>query len=109
MRERRRVFSFWQPKRPLSALTAPELATQATYLLGQCVNYASKEEQETYDLSRRLEKGSELLFLLQEWYNNLTAEHSPLPMASTTTVLCGFGFIRPVTRLRCRSIVGQGS
>ncbi|OKO99675.1 hypothetical protein PENSUB_8328 [Penicillium subrubescens] len=86
MRERRRVFSFWQPKRPLSVLTAPELATRATYLLGQCVNYASKEEQETSDLSRRLERGSELLFLLQEWYDHLPEEYSPLPMASGTTV-----------------------
>jgi hypothetical protein len=86
MRERRRVFSFWQPKRPLSVLTAPELATRATYLLGQCVNYASKEEQETSDLSQRLERGSELLFSLQEWYDHLPPEYSPLPMAPSTTV-----------------------
>lgn len=86
MREWRRVFSFWKPKRPLSVLTSPEMATRATYLLGQCVNYASKEEQETYDFSRRLERGSELLFLLQEWYDNLPAEYSPLRIASATTV-----------------------
>lgn len=86
MRERRRVFSFWQPKRPLSVLTAPELATRATYLLGQCVNYASKEEQETSDLSQRLERGSELLFSLHEWYDHLPPEYSPLPMAPSTTV-----------------------
>lgn len=86
MRERRRVFSFWQPKRPVSLLTAPELATRATYLLGQCVNYASKEEQETSDLSRRLERGSELLFLLQEWYDHLPSQYNPLPMISDTTV-----------------------
>jgi hypothetical protein len=86
MRERRRVFSFWQPKRPLSVLTAPELATRATYLLGQCVNYASKEERETSDLSRCLERGSELLFLLQEWCDHLPAEYSPLPMATDMAV-----------------------
>lgn len=86
MRERRHVFSCQQPKRTLSPLTAAELATRATYLLSQCVNYASKEEQETSDLSRRLERGSELLFLLQEWYYHLLSEYNPLPMASETAV-----------------------
>ncbi|KAJ5111604.1 Zn(II)2Cys6 transcription factor [Penicillium argentinense] len=82
MRERRRVFSFWQPKKPLAALTAPELATRATYLLAQCVNYISKEEQETSTLERRLERGSELLFLLQEWYDHLLPEFNALPLSS---------------------------
>jgi hypothetical protein len=79
MRERRRVFSFWQPKKPLPMLSAPELATRATWLLGQCVNYASKEEQDTMELSRRLERGSELLYLLQQWHDYLPPEYSPLP------------------------------
>lgn len=82
MRERRRVFSFWQPKKPLSTLSATELATRATYLLAQCVNYASKEEQEASDISRRLERGSELLFMLQEWSSHLPPEYSPLPTIS---------------------------
>lgn len=86
MRERRRIFSFWQPKRPLSLLTGPELVTRATYLLGQCVNYASKEEQETPDMTRRLERDSELLFLLQDWYDYLPLEYSPLPSTSDTAV-----------------------
>lgn len=84
MRERRRVFSFWQPKKPLGALTATELATRATYLLAQCVNYSSREEQETSDLARRLARGSELLFLLHEWYDHLPPEYSPLPLSSDT-------------------------
>jgi len=82
MRERRRVFSFWQPKKPLAALTAPELATRATYLLAQCVNYTSREEQDASDLSRRLERGSELLFLLQEWHDHLPPEYNALPLPS---------------------------
>lgn len=82
MRERRRVFSFWQPKKPLYLLTASELATRATYLLAQCVNYTSREEQETSDLSRRLERGSELLFLLQEWFDHLPPEYNSLPLSS---------------------------
>ncbi|OQE15266.1 hypothetical protein PENSTE_c029G03707 [Penicillium steckii] len=82
MRERRRVFSFWQPKKPLAALTAPELATRATYLLAQCVNYISREEQDTSDLARRLERGSELLFLLQEWHDHLPPEYNALPLPS---------------------------
>ncbi|KAJ5749375.1 uncharacterized protein N7511_011071 [Penicillium nucicola] len=84
MRERRRVFSFWQPKKPLPLLSAPELATRVTWLLGQCVNYASKEEQDSMELSRRLERGSELLYLLQQWHDYLPPEYSPLPRLSET-------------------------
>ncbi|KAJ5818079.1 hypothetical protein N7474_003670 [Penicillium riverlandense] len=84
MRERRRVFSFWQPKKPASALTAAELATRATYLLAQCVNYASKEEIETSNMAQRLERGSELLYMLQEWHDALPQDFSPLPIISHT-------------------------
>lgn len=84
MRERRRVFSFWQPKKPLSVLTASELATRATFLLAQCVNYASEEEQDSSDLSRRLGRGRELLYLLQEWHDHLPPEYNPLPIVSHT-------------------------
>ncbi|OQD89828.1 hypothetical protein PENANT_c002G07598 [Penicillium antarcticum] len=86
LRERRRVFSFWQPKKPLSILSAPELATRATWLFAQCVNYASKEEQDTMELSRRLERGSELLYLLQQWYEHLPPEYGPLPGLSETQI-----------------------
>ncbi|KAJ5094640.1 hypothetical protein N7456_010501 [Penicillium angulare] len=86
MRERRRVFSFWSPKRPVSTLSGPELATRATYLLAQCVNYASKEEQEASDLERRLDRGSELLFMLQEWHDHLPPEYNPLPVMSSSGI-----------------------
>jgi hypothetical protein len=86
MRERRRVFSFWQPKRPLSILMAPELAMRATWLLGQCVNYASMEEQGTTDLCRRLERGRELLCMLQQWHEQLPSEYNFLPTVSETQI-----------------------
>lgn len=79
MRERRRVFTFWQPKKPLSMLTAPELTLRIIYLLAQCVNYASREESETTDLQQRLERGNILLFMLQEWHDHLPREFNPLP------------------------------
>lgn len=79
MRERRRVFSFYQPKQHLSTLTAYELTCRAHYLLSQCVNYASREESETADIQQRLERGNELLFMLQEWQDYLPPEFSPLP------------------------------
>lgn len=84
MRERRRVFSFWNPKKPTSELSAPELATRATYLLAQCVNYASQEEQRASDLERRLDRGSELLFMLQDWHDHLPPEYNPLPVISSS-------------------------
>ncbi|KAJ5735013.1 fungal-specific transcription factor domain-containing protein [Penicillium malachiteum] len=86
MRERRRVFSFWNPKKLVSELSASELATRATYLLAQCVNYASKEEQGASDLERRLDRGSELLFMLQEWHAHLPLEYNPLPVVSSTEI-----------------------
>lgn len=86
MREQRRVFSFWQPKKPVSTLNPTELATRATYLLAQCVNYASKEEKDASDLSRRLERGSELLYMLQDWSDHLPPEYNPLPIISDTQI-----------------------
>ncbi|KAE8408134.1 fungal-specific transcription factor domain-containing protein [Aspergillus pseudonomiae] len=86
MRERRRVFSFWRPKKHVSVLTIPELTTRATYLLAQCVNYASREESESTDLEQRLERGSELLYMLQEWQDCLPREFTPLPVPSSTDV-----------------------
>lgn len=79
MRERRRVFTIWQPKKHISTLTAPGLADRVIYLLAQCVNYASREESETTDPHLRLERGNRLLYLLQEWLDYLPQEYNPLP------------------------------
>ncbi|KAE8131633.1 hypothetical protein BDV38DRAFT_290004 [Aspergillus pseudotamarii] len=82
MRERRRVFSLWNPKMPVSTLTAPELATRVIYLLSQCINYASKEEEKASNIEHRLDWGNKLLFLLQEWHETLPPAYSPLPSVS---------------------------
>ncbi|KAB8208246.1 fungal-specific transcription factor domain-containing protein [Aspergillus parasiticus] len=86
MRERRRVFSFWRPQKHVSVLTIPELTTRAIYLLAQCVNYASREESESTDLEQRLERGNELLYMLQEWQDCLPREFTPLPVPSSSDV-----------------------
>ncbi|KAE8161487.1 fungal-specific transcription factor domain-containing protein [Aspergillus tamarii] len=86
MRERRRVFSFWRPKKHVSVLTIPELTTRAIYLLAQCVNYSSREESESTDLEQRLERGNELLYMLQEWQDCLPREFTPLPVPSSPDV-----------------------
>lgn len=85
MRERRRVYSTWSPKKPISTLTAPEIVTHASYLLSQCVNYASDEEKQE-DSVRRAARGTELLHLLQEWRETLLPEYSPLPCVSNDQV-----------------------
>ncbi|KAJ5351031.1 hypothetical protein N7452_000005 [Penicillium brevicompactum] len=90
MREHRRIFSFWQPKKQLSDLTGPELAMRATWLLGQCVNYASREERDTMDMPRRLERGSELLYMLQQWHEHLPHEFNALP------TVAGAGVFAPI-------------
>lgn len=86
MRERRRVFSFFQPRRHISMLTAAELTCRAHYLLSQCINYASREESESTDIQQRLERGNELLFMLQEWQDYLPREFSPLPVNQTSDI-----------------------
>ncbi|XHF98554.1 hypothetical protein AWENTII_002103 [Aspergillus wentii] len=82
MQERRRVLNVWNPTKPVSTLKPPELARRAIYLLSQCVNYASKEEEQS-DLTSRLDKGGELLFLLQQWHDNLPPEYRPLTCCSS--------------------------
>ncbi|PYI18943.1 Zn(II)2Cys6 transcription factor [Aspergillus violaceofuscus CBS 115571] len=86
MRQRRRLFSFWKPERPISSRTAPELACFASYLLAQCINYASQEETMSKDIQSRLERGNELLCMLQEWQDHLPAEFNPLPTVQYTDV-----------------------
>ncbi|KAL5354964.1 Zn(II)2Cys6 transcription factor [Aspergillus floccosus] len=86
MRERRRVFTFWRPKRHMSSLSPAELACFAHYLLSQCVNYASKEECESKDLQQRLDRGNELLYMLQEWQNCLPPEFTPLPITQKSDI-----------------------
>ncbi|KAE8411018.1 hypothetical protein BDV36DRAFT_289083 [Aspergillus pseudocaelatus] len=72
MRERRRVFSLWSPKKPLSTLT--------------CINYASIEEEKASNLAHRLDWADKLLFLLQEWREILPPEYSPLPSVSNIEI-----------------------
>ncbi|PYH65899.1 Zn(II)2Cys6 transcription factor [Aspergillus vadensis CBS 113365] len=86
MRERRRIFSFWKPKRHISSLSPPELASFVSYILGQCVNYASREESASKDIQSRLERGNELLYMLQEWQDYLPPEFNPLPCEQDATV-----------------------
>ncbi|OGM46830.1 hypothetical protein ABOM_004990 [Aspergillus bombycis] len=86
IRRRRRVFSFWKPRKPVSTLMMSELATRALYLLSQCINYASKEEEEASGLERRVDRGNELLSLLQEWREVLPPEYSPLPSVSSSEI-----------------------
>lgn len=83
MRERRRVFSFFQPRKPYSMLDTAGFTCRAYYLLSQCVNYASREESKTTDIQQRLERGNELLFMLQEWQDYLPREFRPLPQKQT--------------------------
>lgn len=76
--ERRRVFSFWQPTQPLDVLSPLELASRAIFLLAQCVNYASREEIETRRVGR-VDRGNELLGMLDDWRRHLSPEFSALP------------------------------
>ncbi|KAI9926023.1 hypothetical protein ASPWEDRAFT_107812 [Aspergillus wentii DTO 134E9] len=86
MRERRRVFTFWRPKKTISMLTTAEMANRVFWVLAQCINYASREESQSSDIQSRLERGNELLHMLQEWYDHLPREFNPLPIAEMSGI-----------------------
>lgn len=77
--ERRRVFTFWHPKRPITTLNSADFACRAIYLLGQCINYASNEEREGNPIEQRAQRGNELCQMLDAWARNLPPEFSALP------------------------------
>ncbi|KAF3906885.1 hypothetical protein ABW21_db0208926 [Orbilia brochopaga] len=80
-REHRRALSFWKPLRPHEALNQQELASRSVYLLAQAVNYCSDEEMEAgkHNLQRRVERGEQLLEMLEDWSRNLGEEFTLLP------------------------------
>ncbi|KAK6359153.1 hypothetical protein TWF696_000321 [Orbilia brochopaga] len=80
-REHRRALSFWKPLRPHEALNQQELASRSVYLLAQAVNYCSDEEIEAgkHNLQGRVERGEQLLEMLEDWSRNLGEEFTLLP------------------------------
>ncbi|KAK2757235.1 hypothetical protein FQN54_004749 [Arachnomyces sp. PD_36] len=89
-RERRRVFSFWRAKKPLSTLNSYEMVNRAVFLLSQAVNYCSKEESDVEDIRNRIARGNELMRFLHEWRQYLPPEFEPLPAT------CGEGIYPPI-------------
>lgn len=79
LRERRRTLTIWRPKKPLSSLSANELATRVVYLLAKAICYASREAVESQDLGKRLEEGNNLLQTLEDWFAALPRSYDPIP------------------------------
>ncbi|RVD83671.1 uncharacterized protein DFL_005450 [Arthrobotrys flagrans] len=80
-RERRRPLSFWKPLRSHEVLNQDELASRSVYLLAQAVNYCSDEEIEAgkMNVQGRVERGEQLLEMLEDWTRHLGDEFTPLP------------------------------
>ncbi|KAK9847437.1 hypothetical protein MYU51_018745 [Penicillium brevicompactum] len=74
---------------------AVEYYYETLHYLNQAMQYPSyarshEEERDTMDMPRRLERGSELLYMLQQWHEHLPHEFNALP------TVAGAGVFAPI-------------
>lgn len=83
-RERRRCFSFFKPTRPYSKMNAWDKAARMVYLLAQCINFTSDEEQRDGERepAQRAARAGQLAEFLEEWDTSKGISFDPLPLAA---------------------------
>ncbi|KAI6382748.1 hypothetical protein MCOR25_000557 [Pyricularia grisea] len=91
-REGRRCLSFWRPVVDYPNLTQCELADRAVYLLSQAVNYCAEsgpdnDKDRPELVTRRAERGEELMDMLERWKSFLGDGFRPLLTAPGTSLL----------------------
>lgn len=107
-RERRRCYSFFQPTKLYSEMSDWDMASRAVYLLAQCVNYSSAEEERNglADMPARVARADELHRILDEWSSNTSPCFNALPLPSSSGDLVERLWINPpafgvAVQLRC--------
>ncbi|KAL4807943.1 hypothetical protein BDV18DRAFT_159151 [Aspergillus unguis] len=92
-REHRRCFSFWQPVVDYPDLSEDELAYRSVYLLSQAVNYCTDplpnvapEESDPEQVRLRIERGNELMDMLERWHSFAAPSFRAFPCENTTDV-----------------------
>ncbi|CZT16301.1 uncharacterized protein RCC_02143 [Ramularia collo-cygni] len=80
-KDRRKILSFYNLRRPCSGLNFWELVNRSVYLLGQCVNYASDAEIEAgrLQLELRILRAQTLEASLDEWHHHFARFDCRLP------------------------------
>ncbi|KAL4922304.1 fungal-specific transcription factor domain-containing protein [Aspergillus aurantiobrunneus] len=80
-RERRKTLTFWAPKKTYADLSPSEIAARSVFVLSKVINYCSREEcvLAEVDTQTRVDRAKHLRRMLDEWWDHLTIEFSPLP------------------------------
>lgn len=79
-RDRRKVFTFWKPERPLSQLSPSELASRSIFILGRVINYCAPDPTESMEtLSEKVRQAEQLTAMLDEWSGLLTPHFAAIP------------------------------
>ncbi|KAL4764164.1 Zn(II)2Cys6 transcription factor [Aspergillus foveolatus] len=80
-RERRKTLTFWVPKKTYADLNPSEIAARSMFVLAKVINYCSQEESALAEINiqARVDGAKDLRGMLDEWWNHLTVEFTPLP------------------------------
>ncbi|KAL4978653.1 hypothetical protein BDW66DRAFT_10324 [Aspergillus desertorum] len=80
-RERRKTLTFWVPGKTYADLAPSEIAARSLFLLARVINYCSREESDRAEtnIQAGVDKAKRLRDMLDEWWNHLTVEFTPLP------------------------------
>jgi hypothetical protein len=80
-RERRKTLTFWVPKKTYADLSPSEIAARSMFVLTKVINYCSREESALAEINiqARVDGAKPLRGMLDEWWNHITVEFSPLP------------------------------
>ncbi|KAL4753905.1 hypothetical protein BDW72DRAFT_201136 [Aspergillus terricola var. indicus] len=80
-RERRKTLTFWVPKKTYADLSPSEIAARSMFVLAKVINYCSREESALAEtnIQARVDGAKHLRGMLDEWWNHLTVEFTPLP------------------------------
>jgi hypothetical protein len=78
----RPAMTIWRPKKRLIDLTNDELATRIGYISAKCVQFAASDKT---DITAHMEKGKNLLRMLDDWKQILPACFQPIELNSTST------------------------
>lgn len=80
-RDKRKVFTFWEPQKTLHELNPTQVASRAVFILGRVINYCAESEagDPTSNFVSRLKNAEVLSDMLDQWEANLSPEFQPLP------------------------------
>ncbi|KAL5050532.1 hypothetical protein BDW71DRAFT_102098 [Aspergillus fruticulosus] len=80
-REKRKALTFWVPKKTYADLAPSEIAARSMFVLAKVINYCSREDSALteIDMQARVDGAKHLRSMLDEWWNHLTVEFTPLP------------------------------